>query len=248
MMKKIKGFTLVELIVVMAIMTIIMAALMHFMSPIRDTYVDSTLYESQRTTQSGIGQYLCESVRYATNLGIYGNSDSSVSSSVDAAKLFLEEVTGTPYVSMSAEEKELENRLQIITIDQSTSYSFGNETYTGRIIRRKVADESGATTQTVNANDEKADTTTGRLALGSAYYGSSDYTITVVPDTGNNTLTFTITSAPYSSLKANTVAVSTESSVSLKNLGITGHIYDTSHYSDSSPNSKIYIVFLLPIE
>ena len=43
MKKKFKAFTLIELIIVMAIFGILMAGLMNFFSPIRETYVDSTL-------------------------------------------------------------------------------------------------------------------------------------------------------------------------------------------------------------
>lgn len=71
MKRFLKGFTLIELIIVMAILSILMAAIMQMFKPIRSTYVDATLYESQRTTQNGIIQYLAESIRYSTDLGIY---------------------------------------------------------------------------------------------------------------------------------------------------------------------------------
>lgn len=71
MKKFLKGFTLIELIIVMAILTILMAAIMRMFKPIRSTYVDATLYENQRTAQNGIVQYLAESIRYSTDLGIY---------------------------------------------------------------------------------------------------------------------------------------------------------------------------------
>lgn len=71
MKKKIKAFTLVELIVVMAIMGILMAALMNFYKPIRETYVDSTMIENMRSTQDGILEYLTENVRYADRMLIF---------------------------------------------------------------------------------------------------------------------------------------------------------------------------------
>ena len=254
-MKKIKGFTLIELIIVMAIMAILMSALMQLMKPIRTTYVDSTLYEAQRNTQTGIGQYLCETLRYASDVGIYSASDANVTDSVSAAKLFLEEITGNPYASMTADDKELENRLEIITIDQSQgTYTYGGRDYTGRIVRRKVKDKTGATAQTVSSNDEVAGSATGRLALGEAYYGSSDYTIDISPDTASNTIKFTVSSAPYSSLKQQTVVVSSETTVAMRNVGITGHKFNIDHFDDANwPSTlagkdKVYIVFLLPLE
>ena len=87
-MKKIKGFTLIELIIVMAIMTILMAAIMQMMKPIRSTYLDSTFYESQRNTQNGMVQYLTESLRYATNLGIYNqNAGATTLTSADLKRI-----------------------------------------------------------------------------------------------------------------------------------------------------------------
>ena len=71
MNKKFKGFTLIELIAVMAILVILMAAIMNMFKPIRETYVDATLYESQRTAQNGVVQYIAESVRYSHSLGLY---------------------------------------------------------------------------------------------------------------------------------------------------------------------------------
>ena len=54
MKSKFKGFTLVELILVMAIMSILMLAIMNMFKPIREIYVDSTQYEAQRTAQNGV--------------------------------------------------------------------------------------------------------------------------------------------------------------------------------------------------
>lgn len=246
-----KGFTLIELIIVMAIMAILMTALMQLMKPIRTTYVDSTLYEAQRNAQTGIGQYLCESLRCATDVGIYSISDASVSDSVSASKLFLEEITGHTYAAMTAEEKELENRLEIITIDQHKgTYTYGGKDYTGRIVRRKVNDKTGATAQTINSNDAVAGSATGRLALGEAFYGSSDYTIDILPDITKNTIKFTISSAPYSSLKEKTVLVSSEATVSMRNVGINSHKFNVDHFDDANwPSTlpgkdKVYIVYL----
>lgn len=254
-MKKIKGFTLIELIIVMAIMAILMTALMQLMKPIRTTYVDSTLYEAQRNTQTGIGQYLCETLRYATDVGVYSLSDASVSNSRDAAKLFLEEITGHSYAAFTADDKMLENRVEVITIDQHQgTYTYGGKDYTGRIVRRKVNDKTGATAQVINTNDEVAGSATGRLALGEAYYGSSDYSIDILPDTTNNTIKFTVSSAPYSSLKQKTVVVSSETTVAMRNVGITGHKFNIDHFDDANwPSNiagkdKVYIVFLLPLE
>lgn len=71
MKKKIKAFTLIELIIVMAILAILMSALMNFYKPIRETYVDSSMIENMRSTQDGVLEYLTESVRYAEYMMLF---------------------------------------------------------------------------------------------------------------------------------------------------------------------------------
>ena len=69
--KILKGFTLIELIVTMAIMSILMAAIMQMFKPIRETFVESTMLENRRASQNGVITYITESVRFATDIGIY---------------------------------------------------------------------------------------------------------------------------------------------------------------------------------
>ena len=88
MKKVLKAFTLIELIIVMAILVIFMSAIMNMFKPIRETYVDATLYESQRTAQNGIVQYMTESIRYATDLGIYTKNINGVNTVTDAVEHF----------------------------------------------------------------------------------------------------------------------------------------------------------------
>ncbi|MGN0691534.1 MAG: type II secretion system protein [Oscillospiraceae bacterium] len=76
MKKKLKAFTLIELIVVMAILAILMSALMNFYRPIRETFVDSTMIEDLRTTQDGILEYVSENIRYAEQMMIFDQGSS----------------------------------------------------------------------------------------------------------------------------------------------------------------------------
>jgi prepilin-type N-terminal cleavage/methylation domain-containing protein len=72
--KQLKGFTLIELIIVMVIIGIILTGVLNFFKPIRQVFVDSTVYEQQRTVQTGIAEYITESTRYCNNMGIYSKS------------------------------------------------------------------------------------------------------------------------------------------------------------------------------
>lgn len=155
-MKKIKGFTLIELIIVMAILSILMVGIMQMMKPIRDTFVDSTYYESQRNTQNGIVTYLTESLRFATKMGIY-NEQTGVTGVQDAINDF---ITSTGYVATE------DGDINIIVIDNKTQYKFNNGAQYGRLLRSKTVNPStGAVTY--------------RVALGEAYYDKYTYSINV---------------------------------------------------------------------
>lgn len=199
---KLKGFTLVELIVVMAIMSIFMVAVAMMWQPIRDVYVDSTLYETRRTAQNGVSQYINESVRYATDLGIYspgkssvieGHTD-SVSSVSTALKAFTraylfengiyendytDPVTG--YISrkdpdytakFNNTEKEIIKKAEIIVIDNSAATYNGTTCY-GRVLRRKP--NTSATS--ISEPSLASLSSDWRLAMGAAYYGENTFSI-----------------------------------------------------------------------
>lgn len=173
MKAKFKAFTLIELIIVMAILVILMAAIINMFKPIRATYVDSTLYEARRTTQNGIIQYIGESIRYATDLGIY--QASSIDDAVNEfASYYCRE---NPGVAKDAVIKAAE----VITIDNTATiaggkvtyspYMFNDKYYMGRVLRRK----------NVGTNNLSE----SRLALGEAYYGTSNYAIKISKPAGD---------------------------------------------------------------
>lgn len=192
MKKNLRGFTLIELIVVMAIFTILMTAIMQMFKPVRETYVDSTLYESQRTTQNGIVTYISESVRYATDLGMYtkgksasgttasGTWNQTVNSPDDAVKAFIKgfeakhsidadvdtytytDASGTPQTKTY--EQYITANAEVIVINQEDTFTFNSVSCKGRL-QRKKADG------------------TFRVAMGEAYYGESSYTITLTTTT-----------------------------------------------------------------
>ncbi|MCX4255705.1 MAG: prepilin-type N-terminal cleavage/methylation domain-containing protein [Oscillospiraceae bacterium] len=152
-MKKLKGFTLVELIIVMFILTILMTAILQMFKPIRETYLDSTFYENQRTTQNGIITYINESIRYAVDMGIY--EDTSMTNAINSFKTAYIAKYGTAPVNQSL----IDDNVQVIVIDNSGSHTFNHNTsLQGRVLRKK------------------SDGTT-RVAMGEAYYGENNYDI-----------------------------------------------------------------------
>lgn len=200
-MKKIKGFTLIELIIVMAILSILMVGIMQMMKPIRDTFVDSTYYESQRNTQSGIVTYLTESLRFATKMGIY-NEQSGVTNVQAAINDF---IATTGYVDAQ------DGDINIIVIDNKTQYKFNNGTQYGRLLRSKSVNTStGAVTY--------------RVALGEAYYDKYTYSINVEPTgTSDKTdSTGTIVGKSFTGLKINVSSLVPSSVKSAKKNDATG--------------------------
>ncbi len=254
-LKKIKGFTLIELIIVMAILSILMVGIMQMMKPIRATFVDSTYYEAQRTTQNGIVEYITETLRYADNIGIYtkGQSDSgkTVNNVIDAVTFFKAAVKNDDGSELS------DSQINIITIDNTVAYKYGGVDCYGRIVRSKSM-ASGS----YNATAEKAGSgCQGRLALGEAYYGDCNYSINVVPD-GKN-IKLSVASIIATSLKAESSArnvktesitdssnkfVLTEGYVVCQNLDISGNQFKTEFAgtTTTTQGKNTYIVFTLP--
>lgn len=188
-MKKLKGFTLIELIIVMAILSILMIAIMQMFKPIRSTYVDATMYEKQRTAQNGMIQYISESVRYATDMGLYTkDKKGSVTAAVDAfadayiAANNLVDVDPTHQYKTNA-KKAIQCYAEVIIIDKTTDYTFNNVKWKGRILRRKFIDAASGSTYkykpiTANAEDYKK-TEECRIAMGASYYGDRNYTVNI---------------------------------------------------------------------
>ncbi len=166
-MKKIKGFTLLELIVVMAIMSILMLGIMQMMKPIRATYIDSVYYESQRNTQNGIITYLSENLRYANNVGIY--SGGSVGNAIND---FKNNVVNNHYT---------DSEIHVITIDNSTAYTYNGTTgFHGRLVVNKPG---GPGSGYSIADADNPSTKSARVALSEAYYGAFSYSISLKPVT-----------------------------------------------------------------
>ena len=267
-MKKFKGFTLLELIIVMAILAILMTAIIQMMKPIRNTYVDSTLFENQRNTQNGIVRYITESVRFSTDLGLY--SKDQVSNAAGALSEFTKAYMTangadpsdtTLYNSVYDKMKE---NAEIIIIDNS-EYTYRNRTYTGRLIRRKNAGTAVLDTTEPEAGElTKAPVRDHwRLALGDAYYGDSSYTITLADGDTTNTdwtaadgIKVTVASRPTSMSKNranldNNIAdrtVANNGLILCKNQSdpdING-MFDTAKFTagTNAPGTKIYIVYI----
>ena len=268
-----KGFTLIELIVVMAVLSILLAAIIRLFAPIRATYVDATLYETQRTAQNGVVKYLTESVRYSTDLGLYtqdraGTITGAVEKFTDAYLAANGVTTSDPQYSAKRANtlKEMKKYAEVIIIDNNT-YSFNGTDFTGRLLRRKQLLDTAGNIIPMTNDAENPVKDECRIALGMAYYGESDYTITMTPpekDEDNNPIT-TITDWKTDWKATHGIKVSVASNAkygsrSNKVISNTGLVicknqsdstikgmFDTSNYTQtaiSGPKTKVYVVFI----
>ncbi len=69
-MKKVKGFTLVELIVVVAIFGIIMAAALSILQPVSEVFASTAKYEQARASSDNERLFVENNLKYATNLTV----------------------------------------------------------------------------------------------------------------------------------------------------------------------------------
>lgn len=255
-MKKIKGFTLIELIIVMAVMSILLIGIMQMMKPIRGTFVDSTYYEAQRNTQNGVITYLSENLRYATNVGIY--TSGTVGSAIDD---FKNNVVDNTYA---------ENEIHVITIDNKRDYTYNGATgFRGRVIVNKPTATGYDKTKADDPTSNSA-----RVALSEAYYGDCSYSINITPVTSGifpalklESLDITVSSlldhgsfgkSKKKNIDTNTedIATSANQFVSTKGYVICGNMEfsrdDCGNYkqpstvSTTTHDTKTYIVYTLP--
>ena len=183
-LKKLKGFTLIELIIVLAIFVSVLTAILQLMEPVNEVYADTVMYESQRTAEQGIADYITESLRYSQRASIIdhgetvtyrdGSTTRTISSEADAVDYFANKN------DLDLTDPDVAARINVIRIDRTTTYTDKGFTYTGRLIRRKGWDPSVTPlTGTVDIDDVKTNYTTSSLymALGPDYYGKDSYSI-----------------------------------------------------------------------
>jgi len=169
MRKKLKAFTLIELIVTMLIMGIIMTGIMRMFDPINSVYTSTSVMSKQRDTEQGIANYIIENTRYAQSIGVYQKQ----SSAAEAMTAFLAnhptDLQGNPLD---------ENDLDVICIINNKGYTLNNgtsTTYKGRLIR-KISGQSACGETQPFAYDG---TGSSYMAMGEAYYGPADYYIRI---------------------------------------------------------------------
>ncbi|MBP0960500.1 MAG: prepilin-type N-terminal cleavage/methylation domain-containing protein [Oscillospiraceae bacterium] len=106
MKKALKGFTLVELIIVMALMSALMVMVGLILKPISQVFADTTAYTEDRYVMDGIAQYLDENLKYADKILFVYDKDYLPLSEGGTAKLeAIAEKMDVNFKTMSSAEK-----------------------------------------------------------------------------------------------------------------------------------------------
>ena len=66
-----KGFTLIELIIVLAIFSVIMTLVMSFIDPVSKIMTKTSVRERTAAYVDNIGEYVSKSIRHAQNIVVY---------------------------------------------------------------------------------------------------------------------------------------------------------------------------------
>lgn len=73
--KLLKGFTLIELIIVMALFSILMVMVMSVIKPISDLFSDSKQFVTDTTVADQIGKFITKNIQYSSNVYIFYKSE-----------------------------------------------------------------------------------------------------------------------------------------------------------------------------
>lgn len=185
-LKSLKGFTLVELIVVMAIMVSLLTAILQLMEPVQEAYKDSTVYEQQRTVENGIISYIAESTRYAKAISIIDQNvsiDTDNDGSSDIAPNNLD-AAANYFINKNGLQVADYKNIEVIVIDRSTVFKYKGKDVQGRLVRMRglgtgsLSVPSWGATVTESDLESTAWTTKScYMAMGPDYYGDLSFDI-----------------------------------------------------------------------
>lgn len=186
-LKSLKGFTLIELIVVMAILVSLMTAILQLMEPVQEAYRDSTIYEQQRTVENGIISYIAESTRYAKAISIIDqgiNIDTDNDGSADIFGVSNLTAAANYFINKNGLAVADYKNIEVIVIDRSTKFKYKGKDVQGRLVRIRGLGTSsldvpswGATVTEADLASTNWNTRKCYVAMGPEYYGDMSFDI-----------------------------------------------------------------------
>ena len=260
-MKKLKAFTLIELIVAMTIFAILMAGIVRMIAPMNDAAVTSRVVNNQQTVESAVVNFIGENVRYASNLLVIeegavlknaAGTNITVSNAETAIDAFLAygpvNTKGTIDTSVAANRQAV----KVICFDGATSYSYVNKNYTGRVI--SSLDDRTANLDMTNVKQDGS--APQYMVFGDAYYGPGDYYLSVKMNSADKVLYLECTSDYYltnaknankkqsswkTSGSAHTATAGSRGSFEMRNYGVGSYTFDCISKSGAAEGDPIYI-------
>jgi prepilin-type N-terminal cleavage/methylation domain-containing protein len=182
MKKSLKGFTLVELVIVMAIMTILLAGILQLFAPVRAAYTETAALESKRANCNSITKYMTESLRYAQYIGVYNSGSASgemnatdAAGAQKAAQALLDAIKTANATMSDADIDAIAENIQVIVVDYKDREFMGQK-YSGRLWRYKTGEDYTPSSNTFTTP------TNFHMSFGSAYYGANSFGIKVTYD------------------------------------------------------------------
>ena len=126
--KKLKGFTLVELILAIAIFSILLVMVAAISKPVKNVYADVKQYTGDRTVIEQSGKFVAEQIKYADTVYIFNGCkpDSSLIAAADQAKYKLVKFSNTDVDNWgtAASPKNYSGRISIQRTYNSASAVF----------------------------------------------------------------------------------------------------------------------------
>lgn len=267
-MKKAKGFTLVELIVAMAVFAILMAGIMQIAVPMSDAAASNKVINNQRIIENNIVTYLGETLRYATNLVVIDDYDASLTPKQaieEFAAMNPVKANGDGYFADPNNPTDAEMlKVRVICFDHKDEYTFNNTAFKGK--GRLISSVKNRTDNNLQFTNIKQDGTANLYEVfGNAYYDTADYTLSAQVDKGllylnvdsdyyynaNRSGKFSNSSdnpveAVYELRNATRSSGRVIESIKRGTGATAGHTADHTAVADRTSSSRIYFVYTYP--
>lgn len=169
MKKKLKAFTLIELIVSLAVFGILMAGIVKMIEPLSVTATNAAVLNNQRNVENAIVTYIGENLRYANNLAIIegGTVDDAITRFISLKP------TNTDGYEIDYTVTANKNKIRVIAFDGKNKYKFNNWEFYGRVISTTEG-RSGS----LDFSNLKSDGSSSQyLVFGNDYYAQGDYNL-----------------------------------------------------------------------
>ncbi|MCM1578221.1 MAG: type II secretion system GspH family protein [Ruminococcus sp.] len=233
-MRRLKAFTLIELIVVIAIFGIIMTGVVQMISPISSAATSAKVLNNQQTVENAMASYIGENLRYANNLLIVEKGCKIGSASVNGPEGAIDALFEyNPVNAMGrvfAKTEDNKKLVKVIAFEGETEYQYMNTSVKGK--GRLISSLDGRTGDLDFSQLASDGSKPQYMVFGNDYYGPANYYINVSLDKTSHVMDLRLTSTyHYSNSASSQVSDSDNNSKNgkttyeLRNYGIGGYVF-----------------------